>query len=97
MRISNIFKTLLNFYVEWDLFLKDIRREIRKIAEFIDVALTDNEIEQIAQNTSFQHMKTDSIDESGKPTFATTFYRKGTKDKSQFFIKICFPSKELSF
>jgi len=90
MIISNIFKTLLNFYDESDLFLKDIHREIRKIADFIDVALTDDEIEQIAQNTSFQRLITDSTDESGKPTFSTTLFRKGTKEILISFIKISF-------
>jgi len=97
MIISNIFKTLLNFYDESDLFLKDIHREIRKIADFIDVALTDDEIEQIAQNTSFQRMKTESTDASGKPTFSTTLFRKGKKDVLISFVKISFLSKQNGF
>ena len=79
------------FHDGLDLFLKDIHGEIRKIAEFINVVLTDDEIEEIVQNTSFKHMKAESgesTDELGKPAYGITMFRKGAND--HFFYKDLF-------
>ena len=37
--------------------IQDIRREIRKIAKFIEVDLTEDEIDQIVENTSFANVR----------------------------------------
>ena len=56
--------------------LQNIQQEIRKIAKFIDVELTDAELEEVVQRTSFKNMKNDST-KHGNVQSSFKMFRKG--------------------
>jgi len=55
--------------------IQDIRQEIGKIAKFIEVDLTEGEIEQIVENTSFANVKKQQS--AMQERSALNFLRKG--------------------
>ncbi|XP_076818062.1 amine sulfotransferase-like isoform X2 [Clavelina lepadiformis] len=53
---------------------KDLQKQVRRLADFIDVSLTDDDVKKVCENSSIEKMKK-SWDSSEMPT--TSFFRKG--------------------
>jgi len=74
------------YFAKYEDMKSDIRSEIKKLAEFFDVALTENQMETIVQHTSFSSMKENSSVNRATVTGKNFFMRKGvTGDWMNYF------------
>jgi len=68
---------------------QDIHREIRKIARFLEVDLTEDEVEQIVENTSFSTMKKENSGSKDKPNpESEILFRKGDRACKGFCVPV---------
>ena len=65
---------------------QDIRKQVKRIAEFLEVSLTDEDIEKVVHGSDFNTMKKDYEKNNDYKKFSNLF-RKGTR-RSRLFGKI---------
>merc|ERR1712004_125110 len=74
------------YFTKYEDMKKDIRAEIRKLAEFLEVSVTDEQVETIVQHTSFSNMKENTAVNRINVTGKNFFMRKGiTGDWVNYF------------
>lgn len=72
------------FFVHYNDMLVDLDREVGRIADFVDIALTDAQRARVVEETTFENAKRSSVAQAEKSGEGTAFWKGGVE---AFFFK----------